>query len=105
MTLSEVLGNEVLRKREFPVAKEKRFFGHAGVCPLPARVSDSIRNYAASCTLGDQETLIPAFRIKETRQLAARLLATDISEVSFVGPTSLALSYIASGIQFQSGQN
>lgn len=105
MTIPQLLADESFRWREFPVAVDKRFFAHAGVCPLPARVAEAIRQYTASCTLGDQETLVPAFRIKETRQLAARLIGADISEIAFVGPTSLALSYIASGVQFKAGDN
>jgi hypothetical protein len=34
VTLTEGLANEELRRREFPVAREKIFPAHAGVCPL-----------------------------------------------------------------------
>jgi selenocysteine lyase/cysteine desulfurase len=98
MTVSEILANEELRRHEFPVAREHIFLAHAGVCPIPRRVAESIRSYAELSTRGDQETLVPAFEMHQTRELAARLLHAQADEVAFVGPTSLALSLIAAGL-------
>ena len=58
MTLNEILTNEELRRHEFPVACDKIFLGHAGVCPLPHRVADAISACAAQGTLGDQEAFM-----------------------------------------------
>jgi len=105
MTLSELLANEELRQHEFPVVHEKIFLAHAGVCPLPRRVADAISNYARQSTTGDQETFIYSSVLKDGRQLAARLLNAQPDEIAFVGPTSLALSLIASGLSFRKGDN
>jgi cysteine desulfurase / selenocysteine lyase len=105
MTIAELQSNEALRLQEFPVAKEKVFLAHAGVCPLPRRVAEKIREYASACTLGDQETLGPAFQMERTRALAARLLNAKSEEIAFVGPTSLGLSYVAAGMQFKRHDN
>ncbi len=105
MTVSEILENEELRRHEFPVARDKVFLGHAGVCPLPRRVAEAVRDYATQTTLGDQETLGPALRMQETRALAARLLNALPEEIAFVGPTSLALSYVASGLPWRKNDN
>src|SRR2546422_11021813 len=105
MTLSEVLANEELRRHEFPVCREKIFLAHAGVCPLPRRVSDAIRSYAEQCTQGDQETLLPALQMQHSRALAARLLNARPDEIAFVGPTSLALSFIAAGLPWRKNEN
>jgi selenocysteine lyase/cysteine desulfurase len=105
VTLSELLASEKLRQHEFPIAREKIFLAHAGVSPLPRRVSEAIRRYANQCMLGDQETLLPAYHLHETRELAARLLKAQPDEIAFVGPTSLALSYVASGLTFQKDEN
>src|SRR5687767_5883667 len=105
MTIQELHSNEELRQHEFPVTREKSFFGHAGVCPLPRRVSQAVADYAQQCTRGDQETLIPHFQIRKSRELAARLLNAQPNEIAFVGPTSLALSYVASGLAFKRGDN
>ena len=105
MTLAEILANEDLRRHEFPVASEKIFLAHAGVCPLPRRVAEAIRAYASQCTLGDQETLLPADHLPRSRELAARLLHARPDEIAFVGPTSLALSFISGGLRFEPGDN
>src|SRR5436305_8669696 len=105
MTLAEVLETEELRRHEFPVARERIFLAHAGDCPLPRRVSEAISNYARQCTTGDQETIIYPAILNDGRNLAARLLNCQAEEVAFVGPTSLALSFIASGLKFRKGDN
>ena len=105
MTIAELHANEELRQYEFPVTREKIFLAHGGVCPLPRRVSESIRHYAALCMLGDQETLLPAANMQQTRALAASLMGAQTDEIAFVGPTSLALSYVASGLSFRRRDN
>ncbi len=105
MTLAEILANEELRQREFPVAREKIFLAHAGDCPLPRRVAQAISDYAQQATAGDQETLIFPAALDDGRKLAARLLNCHEDEVAFVGPTSLALSFIASGLKFRKCDN
>ena len=105
MTVTELLSNEELRRHEFPVTREKVFLSHAAVCPLPHRVSEAIRAYAEQCTQGDQETLLPACQLPHSRQLAARLLNATPEEIAFIGPTSLALSFVAGGLRFKKHDN
>jgi cysteine desulfurase / selenocysteine lyase len=105
MTLAEVLENEDLRRHEFPVVREKIFLAHAGDCPLPRRVSEAISSYASQSTTGDQETIIYPMILNDGRKLAAQMLNCQPEEVAFVGPTSLALSFIASGLKFRKGGN
>lgn len=105
MTLPEILSNETLRQREFPVAQQSIYLAHAGVSPLPRRVAEAIHQYATECTGGDQETGPAATRIHETRVLAARLLRARPEEIALVGPTSLGLSLVAAGIKTAPGQN
>lgn len=105
MTIQELHQNEELRRREFPVTQHKNFLAHAAVCPLPRRVADAIRQHAEAATWDDQETAFTHAQIKETRELLARLIGADVSEVALVGPTSLALSYIAGGLNFRRQAN
>ncbi len=105
MTLSEILSDESLRRREFPVVGEKIFLAHAGVCPLPQRVARAVSDYAQAARCGDQESMIFPAILTETRALAARLLSCDPEEVAFVGPTSLALSLVAAGLEFRRHDN
>jgi len=104
MSLAEILTNEELRRHEFPVARAKAFFAHAGVCALPRRVADAVAQCAGEGTLGDQESFMMN-RLDDARKLTARLLNCQSEEVSLVGPTSLALSFIAAGLNFRKGDN
>src|SRR6266436_1764183 len=105
MTLASVLADERFRRHEFPVAAEKVFLSHAGVCPLPRRVADAISAYAREAATGDQEKFVYPAILTDGRKLVAQLLKCDADEVAFVGPTSLALSFIASGLRFRKGDN
>src|SRR5579863_8262344 len=104
MTLSEILSNEELRQHEFPVTKKKIFLAHAGVCALPHRVAQAMADCAAEGTLGDQEAFV-LHRIADARNAGAKLLNCQPDEVALVGPTSLGLSFVASGLEFRRGDN
>ena len=104
MTLNQILTDEELRQHEFPVARNKIFLGHAGVCSLPRRVAQAMTDCVNGATLGDQEAFV-MHRLEETRQAGARLLNCQPDEVSIVGPTSLALSFVAAGLDFRRGDN
>src|ERR1039458_1888578 len=104
MTLAEILSNEELRHHEFPVTKNKIFLGHAGVCALPRRVAHAISDCANGGTLGDQEEFV-MHRIADARNAGAKLLNCQPDEVSLVGPTSLALSFVAAGLNFRKDDN
>jgi selenocysteine lyase/cysteine desulfurase len=105
MTVAEILSNEELRQHEFPVARGKAFLAHAAVCALPRRVSEAMRDQAARAALDDQEETFPAAQFRRARELAARLLEAQAEEIAFVGPTSLALSFVAAGLPFRKGDN
>src|SRR5690242_1620315 len=105
MKIAEVLSNEQLRQQEFPVARDRIFLAHAGDCPLPQRVADAIARYAQQSTTGDQEKFVHPMVLARGRELGARLLTCQPEEVAFVGPTSLGLSLIASGLKFRKGDN
>ena len=68
-------------------------------------VCDAVSRYAAECVGGDQEYFMPRNLLIDTRQLAANLIGAEMREVALVGPTSLGLSFIAQGIDWQRGDN
>ncbi|HVV01481.1 MAG TPA: aminotransferase class V-fold PLP-dependent enzyme [Verrucomicrobiae bacterium] len=105
MTVSELHENEELRHREFPVTRDKIFLAHAGDCPLPRRVVEAIAAYASAAATGDQEKFAYPAVLEKGRALASQLLECEQDEVAFVGPTSLALSLLASGLRFRKGEN
>jgi len=105
MTLADILNNEELRRHEFPVTREKIFLGHAGDSPLPRRVAEAVTDYALQATTGDQEKFAYPAILETGRKLGAQLLNCKPDEVAFVGPTSLALSFLASGLKLRKGDN
>ncbi|MEK7780002.1 MAG: aminotransferase class V-fold PLP-dependent enzyme [Verrucomicrobiota bacterium] len=105
MQIQEILGNEELRRQEFPVVRSKIFLAHAGDCPLPRRVAQAVADYAQQATMSDQEGLVFPRALEEGRKLAGQILHCQDEEVAFVGPTSLALSFFASGLKFRKGDN
>jgi cysteine desulfurase/selenocysteine lyase len=105
VTLAELLQNEELRRREFPVAQNRIFLAHGGVCPLPRRVADAMTHYIAQATGSDQEVVVFPKVLDDGRKLASQLLNCQTEEVAFVGPTSLALSFVAAGLKFRKGDN
>ena len=105
LTIPELLSDEALRIQEFPVAARQAFLAHAGVCPLPRRVAEAVQAHAEACTGDDQEEALVPGVVGRVRRLAAGLIGADHDEVSLVGPTSLALSQVAAGLQIRRGQN
>lgn len=105
MTIAQILEQEPLRRQEFPVCESKVFLAHAGVCPLPRRVAQAAADYALRCTQGDQEQVLDPLFERSTRALAAGLIGAQPEEVAFVGPTSLALSFVAGGLPWRKGDN
>src|ERR1019366_5829117 len=104
MTLTEILVNEELRQREFPVARDKIFLAHAGVCPLPRRAAAAIAECARQSTLGDQESFM-LNRLTDARKLAAQLLNCQPEEIALVAPTSLGCSFVRAGLKFRGADN
>lgn len=105
MTLRELHTNEELRNFEFPVTRNKAYFGHAGVCALPRRVSEAVAQYASGCTQADQEVVLPGAWLRELRALAASVIDAQPEEIAFVGPTSLGLSFVAAGLNVRKHEN
>jgi selenocysteine lyase/cysteine desulfurase len=103
--IKTILADESLRRREFPVAAEKAFWAHAGVCALPRCVVDAMSRYLDRCTKNDQEAVLDGHFVLQTRTLAAQLLGCTPQEIALIGPTSVALSLVANGLDWQPGDN
>lgn len=105
MNIGDLLSNESLRQREFPVTKSAVFLSHAGVCPLPRRVIEAITECATVSGTGDQESFFFPSAIARSRELGAKLLHCQPEEIALIGPTSLALSIVAAGLDLRAGDN
>lgn len=105
ITLEALHRDEALRQREFPVVKGRVFWQHAGVTALPRCVVEAMRRYLDDCTRADQESALEERHVLHTRQLAAQLIGCTPQEIALLGPTSLGLSLVANGLDWQRGDN
>ena len=90
-------------EHEFPILKKWHFFQHSGVSPLPRRTADAIRHY---CELQQNDAYLTGKWYKQaetTRQLAARLINADPSEIAFTKNTSEGLAFVSNGIDWKPG--
>lgn len=101
--LKRVLNDETQRQLEFPVCKRSIFLGHAGVTALPRCVADAIVNYTRASSEAQQEFGDVLARIAQARADCAKLIGAHPDEVALLGPTSLGLSLVARGLDWQSG--
>lgn len=72
---------------------------------MPQRVMQAVSDYAQHASFGDQESIVFPALLEEGRKVASGLLNCQPDEVAFVGPTSLGLSLVASGLKFRRGDN
>lgn len=105
MNPTTIQEDENLRQREFPVTRRRIYLAHAGVCPLPRRVAEAVAEAANTGADDDQEARFRDGFFGSTRAAAADLIGAQPDEVAFVGPTSLGLSSVASGLTFRRGDN
>jgi cysteine desulfurase/selenocysteine lyase len=105
VSLENLLNDEALRRREFPVCEKSIFLAHAGVSPLPRRVAEAMRDYLDSVTRQEQDDERTDRIVAATRRQAARLVEAGEDEIAFVGSTSMGLSMVAAGLPWQAGDN
>lgn len=101
--IEALLSDPARRAREFPVTTQGVYLAHAGVCPLPQATVDAITRYATIGARGNQEGPESTPVVEGCRDLAAQLLSVTREEIALVGPTSLGLSLVARGLDWQPG--
>ncbi|MFO1441617.1 MAG: aminotransferase class V-fold PLP-dependent enzyme [Verrucomicrobiaceae bacterium] len=101
--LDELLADETRRQEEFPVARDSIFLAHAGVTILPRRVTRVMQEHLEDSCVRMQEYPEAWKAVTETRGVAARLIGAKASEISLIGPTSIGLSLVASGLPWRAG--
>jgi selenocysteine lyase/cysteine desulfurase len=100
---TRVCSDEALRAEEFPIVRHKIFLAHAAVTALPARVTRALHEYVDETCQDMQETAGIMRRVKETREVAARMIGGKASEIALLGPTSLGISLFANGLDWSEG--
>jgi selenocysteine lyase/cysteine desulfurase len=100
-TLDSFHKNYSLRHEIFPILHQQLFLGHAGVCILPLPSVSVMQNYLEFCSQQMQESPEIWREVHQTRVIAAQLLNAKTSEIALLGPTSLGLSLVAAGLDWQ----
>ncbi len=100
-TLSEILRDEELRRRLFPVAASRAFFAHAGVTALPQPACEALRWFAEQASGDQQEGPAVWMRVQRARKTAASLIGAKDSEIALLGPTALGLNLVADGLAWE----
>ncbi|MFP4500747.1 MAG: aminotransferase class V-fold PLP-dependent enzyme [Candidatus Hydrogenedentota bacterium] len=103
MKLDDILDNENVRLREFPVAQERAFFGNAGVAPLPRVAADALAEFGRLGSHDSQENDATWAVDAACRESAARMLGATAAEIALVGPTSYGLNLVALGLAWEPG--
>jgi cysteine desulfurase/selenocysteine lyase len=104
-TLESVLGDESIRRREFPVVSDTVYLAHAAVCPLPACVVSAQLRYLERAGRGGQFEHLHAAAETEARSLAAAMIGASAEEIAFVPSTSAGLSLVAAGLPWRAGDS
>jgi selenocysteine lyase/cysteine desulfurase len=101
--IAELAADEALRQREFPICARKIYCAHAADAPLPRRVAEAMKDSIERACADSRNYDHELERIAETRTLVARLLGCESEEISFTGPTASGLNTVASGLDWNQG--
>jgi selenocysteine lyase/cysteine desulfurase len=101
-----MLIDEMIAK-EFPLDEEIIYLNHAAVSPWPKRTSEAVKAFAEENTqFGAQNYLKWLQKEKELRKQLQKLInAPSFNDIALLKNTSEALSVVASGLKWQSGDN
>jgi selenocysteine lyase/cysteine desulfurase len=96
--------NESPVRALFPIVDECLFLDHARVAPISTRVEDAIVRFASEAT-HDVRLRYPYWneRAAEVRKACGSLVGASPDQVAFVKNTSEALSFVAEGLDWRSG--
>lgn len=92
-------------REQFPITRNFNFQNHAAVAPLSRPAAEALAGYASE--LAESAYLRGTYyrAADRVRQLVAKLIHADATEVTFTKNTCEGINYVANGIQWVSGDN
>ncbi len=98
---------EEWRRRAFPFFERKICLTHASVSPLPHCASAAIADYAHRISTEGQFDFVHAPIYRRCKERLARLIGHPVTadEIAFAGSTSHAIGIVATGLDWQAGDN
>ncbi len=101
--LERIQQDEAFRREQFPTAAERIYMAHAGVSPLPRVAGDAVRDFLKRAEVDNPESEWAMALVHQARDDAARLLGARSDEIALLGPTSVGLSLVANGLDWEPG--
>lgn len=102
--LARVENDEDWRRAAFPACRDRIFFAHAAVAPIPRAAVDAMHSFNLASATGELDYgEVFLKRMDRVRASAARLLGGAAQEFALLGPTSLGLSLVANGLEWKPG--
>ena len=102
--LSRVETDEAWRRDTFPACRDRIFLAHAAVTAVPQPAVDAMNQFNIDSSTGELDySHVLLKQMDRVRASGARLLECGADEVALLGPTSLGLSLVANGIDWQEG--
>ena len=93
-------------RKEFPIVKSAIYLDHAGVAPVPLRVSEEVGKFlkeaAEKAILGYEHWME---RVEAVRGLSAKLVGAEREEIAFIKNTSHGISIVSGGLEWKKGDN
>lgn len=94
------------RHRLFPVTRRCAYLNHAAVGPLPAHAREAACEYMdLSNSLGEKHWVRTGELQEELRRKVASLIGAGADEIAFTRNTSEGLCVLASGLDWENGDN
>jgi selenocysteine lyase/cysteine desulfurase len=103
--LKTLLENPEQRIHEFPITATKIFMAHAAMSPFSRRTAKAINEYVNRVANEGQWEYLYADAETGARRYASEMLGAEPNEIAFVSSTSMGLSMIAAGIDWEPGDN
>ncbi|HNQ24078.1 MAG TPA: aminotransferase class V-fold PLP-dependent enzyme [Phycisphaerae bacterium] len=90
---------------EFPITRNYNFLNHAAAAPISRRAADAARRYLTQVAEGAYLHAGFFKHVEHVRSQAAQLVGANPDEIAFIKNTSEGISFVANGLNWQSGDN
>jgi cysteine desulfurase / selenocysteine lyase len=102
--LARVESDETWRREQFPACRDRIFMAHAAVTAIPRAAVTAMDEFNRASATGEIDYTRLLFNdMDRIRATGARLIGASAGEISLLGPTSLGLSLVANGLDWQPG--
>ena len=96
--------DEAWRKEQFPAARDRVFMAHAAVTAVPKVAVEAMNRFNDQSATGELDySQVLLKDMDEIRESTSRLIGAKAHEIALLGPTSLGLSLVARGLDWQPG--